>query len=209
MAAIETKPMKHSYLITFFSILAFPITIFAQSDTLSLEQYLNLFSNPFINNINLCQDLIKNSEKINLSFSKEKWLYKKVIFLNNGKVLNPELSGWAFSYKKINDSILWLLHYRETEGGGGTIMLLSILNKSNLTITKTYNLAYCTGDQGDYAYKYGKWINDSTFKYMSVSYSYDANLLKKENCTVQIGINGAIKTLKRKCVDKKLQPTNR
>ncbi len=55
-----------------------------------------------------------------------------------------------------------------TEGESGTSFLLCILDTKSKTISQSYQLANAFGDQGDWAYKYGKFENDSTYNYLLV-----------------------------------------
>jgi hypothetical protein len=80
--------------------------------------------------------------------------------------MSPEISGWAYSYRKLNEHLFWLVCY--SQGESGTSFWLYILDTKHKTVSKSYQLANAFGDQGDWAYTYGKFENDSTYHYLTV-----------------------------------------
>lgn len=136
------------------------------SDTLTLSEYLKLFDNTFTLDFNLGWFPYGNKNQITFSFDKNKQLDALKIKLSDGLIMSPEIHGWAYSYRKLNEHIFWLVYYMESESG--TSLKLCILDTKKKTISKSYQLANAYGDQGDWAYKYGKFENDSTYNYLIV-----------------------------------------
>jgi hypothetical protein len=136
------------------------------ADTLTLTEYLRLFDHAFTPEFNLgwLPYGHKNADK--LSFNNVKHLNSLKIRLSNGFIMSPEISGRAYSYLKLNEHLFWLVCC--SEGVSGTSFLLYILDTKHKTVSKTYQLANAFGDQGDWAYTYGKFENDSTYTYLTV-----------------------------------------
>jgi hypothetical protein len=151
--------------------IAFLVLIFSKSyavnpDTLDLTNYLKLYDNTFTIEYNFGWFPHGNKNEMTLSYSEDKQLGSLYIKLDNGNVISPQFGGWAYSYRKLNDHLFWLIYY--IEGESGTSLLLSILDTRKKIFSKPYQLANAFGDQGDWAYKYGKFENDSTYNYLLV-----------------------------------------
>ena len=155
-----------SYILIISLVLGFLKSNAGNSDTLTLAEYLRLFNNTFTTDFNLGWFPDGNKNPLTLSFDKKTQLDALKIKLNNGLIISPEISGWAYSYRKLNEHLFWLIYYLESESG--TSLNLCILDTENRTISKSYQLANAFGDQGDWAYKYGKFENDSTYHYLLV-----------------------------------------
>lgn len=148
------------------------VLIFSKSsaivpDTLKLSEYLKLFDNKYTNDFKIGWiNQVDNSNVINFTYDKNKELYGRKIKLDKGYVLTPDIYGWAYSYRKINNHLFWLIYYNEHESC--TSLMLLVLDTKNNTTSQSYELAKVFGDQGDWCYKYGRFENDSTYNYLKV-----------------------------------------
>jgi hypothetical protein len=158
--------MRNLILSVVFFAFSFSGSFAARHDTLTPGNYLKLFNNSFTSDYNPGGVRQGNKNKMILSFEKSKQLDSLWVKSGNGKAINPKISGWAYSYRKINDHLFWLIYY--TEGESGTSFLLCVFDTRTKTFSKPYQLANAFGDQGDWAYKYGKFVNDSTYNYLHV-----------------------------------------
>lgn len=154
------------YIMTIGLLLSFLNSKAGETDTLSLNDYLGLFNNKFTTEYDFgwYHYEIKNAKKLLLDETKQ--LNGTKIKLNNGSIMSPAIYGYAYSYKKFNEHLFWLVYL--TQGESGTSILLCVLNTKNETVSKSYLLANAFGDQGDWAYRYGEFENDSTYNYLYV-----------------------------------------
>jgi len=110
--------MSKNFLLPFFFLLGITTILNGQSDTLRLEQYLKLFDHTFSAQFDEGWRPLNDSKKLRLTFSPDKQIINYKINLSNGRIAYPNIYGWAYSFKKINDTLIWLIYYRETESGG-------------------------------------------------------------------------------------------
>lgn len=135
-------------------------------DTLSLSGYLNLFDAPFTREFNLKKIYKNGILKSHLSYSVNTQLQNLKLRLTNGYIMSPNIYGWAYSFRKITSNHFWLIYY--VEGEVLTHMDLRILDIKKKSISEPYNLSSAGGDQGDWEYLFGRFLNDSTYKFINV-----------------------------------------
>lgn len=102
--------------------------------------------------------------KSNLVFQQEYLLNNKVILLDNGRMMGP-LSGYAHSYKKMDEDIIWITTSYTGEYGADTNIDLYVINTKKRKIPIPYTLSSYFGEDGWYRYQDGEFIDDSTFAY--------------------------------------------
>ena len=169
-------------------------TIAETRDTLTLSEYLELFEHNFTTNFKITGISVAKN-KIILSFDSTKYLQNISIKLDNGIIISPEIYGYAYSYRKINPNLYWIIYYNEVEVG--TSMFLCILNFKNKLLSNPYTLVHYGGDDGYWDYKYGNFINDSTYNYLYV-WGNDEKTLDSLTGLDRIKMNGEFIELKKK-----------
>lgn len=187
--------IKHLLTTIFLSAFVFLRLNAGTPDTLKLSEYLKLFDNVFTSEFNLGWTFHGSEKMIRLSFDKYRSLQGLSIELDNGRIMTPEIYGWAYSYRKINNNVFWLVYY--TEGESGTSFWLQKLDIENVTLSKAYQLANAFGDQGDWAYKVGNFVNDSTYNYLLV-YGTETMTLDSISGEDRIKSNGECLELKKR-----------
>ena len=154
------------YILTIGLVLSFSNSKAGNPDTLSLNDYLGLFDNNFTTEFNFGWYHYETKNAMKFSLAENKQLNGCKIKLNNGSILSPEIYGSAYSHRKFCEHLFWLVYL--TEGESGNSFWLCVLNTKNKTVSKSYQLANAFGDQGDWAYRYGEFENDSTYNYLFV-----------------------------------------
>ena len=168
-------------------------------DTLSLPKYLSLFYAPFPSEFNL--EKIHNNGNPNtlLSFSFNTQLYNLKLKLPSGEIMSPNIYGWAYSYRKISSNKYWLIYY--FEGEVLTRLCLIILDVNMKSLSNPYALSSAGGDDGDWEFSFGRFLNDSTYKF--TNFWGDQKTTKDSILGIdRIRPNGEIIQLKRKIFKK-------
>lgn len=135
-------------------------------DTLTLFNYLNIFDAPFTREFNLNKIHENSILKTYLSFSVNTQLQNLKLKLTNGEIMSPNIYGWAYSFRRISSIHFWLIYY--FEGEVGTYLCLRILNIKKKSLSEPYILSKAGGDEGEWEYSFGRFSNDSTYKYLYV-----------------------------------------
>jgi hypothetical protein len=133
-------------------------------DTLSLTEYLKLFNHKFTTDNTFGWTNEQDLRKLNFTFDSNSYLINRCIKLDNGLIIKPEIWGFAYSYRQIKSNLFWLIYY--VVGNLDYELFFAVLDTKNRILSKPYLLACTGGDEEDWDYRYGKFINDSTYKYL-------------------------------------------
>ena len=129
-------------------------------NAIEFEEYLELFTNEFPSKVYLTREpegvpsLILNGESLS----------DKYILMDNGSIISP-INGHAYSQKRLNDEVVWLITYKVGRYGGASDIFLNVINENLDSLSGTYLLSNSFGEDGYFSYQNGEFINDSIFQY--------------------------------------------
>jgi hypothetical protein len=187
--------MKPQFLIIFlFLTIGLTRTSAGKPDTLSLTDYLKLFNYKYTTDYTVGWTNEADFKKLNFSFDTNTSLHNRFIRLNNGSLILPEIWGFAYSYRQVNSNLYWLIYYGE--GEVDINLFLTVLDTKKRIISKPYRLACAGGDEEDWDFRFGKFINDSTYKYV-YAFGTGANTRDSVSGLDRIRPNGEIIEIKK------------
>lgn len=129
-------------------------------NAIPIEIYLEFFTNEFPEKFYLT----RQPEGVPSLVLNGASLKDKYILMNHGTII-PPINGYAHSYKRVSDDIIWLITFKTGQYGGASDVFLHVLKEKLDSISNTYLLTNSFGEDGYFSYQNGEFINDSTFQY--------------------------------------------